>query len=95
MKQHQKLFQEMITTHKELFGKFKELNDAYEKDPESVKAEFNKVGEAVLAVIRTYEDRLCGATERSQYNKFSANLSDKFWSGIRILYSKIDFIGVE
>lgn len=95
MKQHQKLFQEMITIHSDLFGKFKILNDKYEQDPESVKAEFNKVGEQVLDVIRIYEDRLCGATERSQYNKFSSNLSEKFWAGIRTLFSKIDFIGVE
>jgi hypothetical protein len=95
MKQHEKLFQEMITTHKELFGRFKLLNDEYAVNPDQVKADFNKVGEAVLAVIRTYENRLCSSTERSQYNKFSGGLAEKFWADIRTLFNKIDFIGVE
>ena len=95
MKLYQKLFQEMLTKHEPLFAHFKEVHDQYVKNPDAVKAEFNKTGAEVLEVIRKYENQLVGSPERSQYSKFSTQLSEKFWSGVRQLFPKIDFVGVK
>lgn len=95
MRQHQKIFQEMLKENEELFGNFRKLNDQYAINPETVKSEFNRVGETVVSIIRKYEDRLCRSTENSQYNKFSSQLSEKFWNDVRVLFPKIDFVGVE
>lgn len=95
MKLYQKLFQEMITTHEKLFAQFKDIHDQYAQNPEKVKKEFNELGEQVLEVIRKYENRLVGSTERSSYSKFSTKLSEKFWEGVRQLFPKIDFVGIK
>lgn len=95
MKQHQKIFEDMLSSRKHLFARFKQLNDDYAQNPDRVKEEFNRVGEEVLGLIRHYENILCGATEHSQYSKFSSSLSEKFWSQIRTVFPKIDFVGVE
>ena len=48
MKLYQKLFQEMLAKHEPLFARFKEVHDQYVKNPDTVKAEFNKTGAEVL-----------------------------------------------
>lgn len=95
MKAYEKIFQEMLTTNKELFSKFKDVHDLFAEDQDKHKKEFNEVGSQVLVVVRKYENILCGKTENSQYGKFSNKLSEKFWHGVRMLYPKIDFIGIK
>lgn len=92
---YQKILQEMFEVHKSLFSKFKDIHDRYKEAPEKHQAEFNKIGEQVLGIIRKYENKLCGTTERGGYSKYSTHLSEKFWSGIRAVYPKIDFVGVQ
>lgn len=81
--------------HKDLFTRFQEIHDRYTMSPDRYQVEFNEVGKEVMDVIRKYENKLCGSTERGGYSKYSHNLSEKFWSGIRALFPKIDFIGAE
>lgn len=95
MKLYQQLFQEMLSIHKDLFAKFKDIHDKYAIDPKKYQAQFNEIGDEVMTIIRKYENRLCSKTERSSYSKFSMQLSDKFWSGVRAIYPKIDFVGAE
>lgn len=95
MKQYQKIFQEMLSQNESLFARFKKIHDRYVVDPNTHKKEFNLAGEEVFTVIRKYENQLVRSTENSNYSKFSINLSDKFWSGIRALFPKIDFVGVK
>lgn len=95
MKLYQKLFQEMLTNNEDLFTRFREIHDKFAENQNAHKKKFNEVGEEVMTVIRKYEKQLVGSTERSQYSKFSTGLSDKFWSGVRQLFPKIDFIGIK
>lgn len=85
----------MLSTHEELFARFKDIHDKFAQNPNAYKKLFNQVGEEVMTVIRKYEKQLVGSTERSQYSKFSTGLSEKFWTGVRQLYPKIDFVGIK
>lgn len=84
----------MLDEHQDLFTRFKNVHDRYTKAPDVNQQEFNTVGGEVMDVIRKYENKLCQNTERGGYGKYSHNLSEKFWSGIRAIFPKIDFIGV-
>jgi hypothetical protein len=95
MKLYEKLIVEMQEMHKELFTKFDAMHARYLKDPVSHQEEFNKIGAEVMDIIRQYERKLVGSTERGGYGKFSTNLSDKLWGAIRKIYPKIDFVGVK
>ena len=92
MSKYKKHFQEMLEYNESLFDSFRKIHDAYAADP-SMQKEFNTEGEKVLRVIRRYEDELCGRSEGGRYGKYSANLSEKFWSEVRIHFPKIDYIG--
>lgn len=94
MRLYQQIFQEMLEAHKDLFTRFKDVHDRYVQSPVRNQVEFNQVGTEVMDIIRKYENRLCGTTERGGYSKYSHNLSEKFWSGVRVLFPKIDFVGV-
>ena len=85
----------MLVVHEQLFAKFKDIHDKFATDPDTHKQEFNRVGSEVLEVIRRYEKKLCGSTERSTYSKYSANLSEKLWQAVRMLFPKIDYIGIK
>lgn len=85
----------MLEQNKELFAKFKKAHDEYIKNPESMQDMFNSEGKAVVEVIRRWENKLCGKTERGTYSRYSANLSEKFWGEIKKVYPKIDFVGVK
>lgn len=95
MQLYQILFQEMLEIHQNVFTQFRLIHEKYVTNPIQYQKEFNLVGTQVLDIIRKYEDRLCGTTERGGYAKYSHNLSDKFWKCIRTLFPKIDFVGVE
>ncbi len=85
----------MLDVHKDMFTKFKDIHDKYARNPAPHQLEFNEIGAQVLDVIRKYENKLCGTSERGGYGKYSHNLSDKFWSGIRAIFPKIDFVGIK
>jgi len=85
----------MLEENKELFDTFKQVHDAFVLAPDANKDRFNQIGSEVLDIIRHYERVLCGKTESGQYGKFSSNLAQKFWDGIRQVYPKIDFVGIK
>lgn len=85
----------MLEENEELFERFAPVHQAFIANPETAKAQFNKIGSEVLYVVRRYENILCGSTERSSYSKFSSNLSEKFWGVIRVIFPKIDYIGIK
>lgn len=89
-----KVFSEMMAENEALFKKFQVIHDKFAKD-KSLRPEFNRQGEEVIAVMRRYESILCGRSEGSGYGNYSHKLADKFWSEIRKTFSEIDEIGVE
>lgn len=95
MSKYQKYYQEMMEKYPRQFKQFKIIHDQYILDPEKWKDQFNIEGEIILDIIREWEKRLCSYSERGQYGVFSANLADKFWSEVRRVFPKIDFVGVK
>lgn len=94
MTKYQQTFMDMTGDNKVLFAKFKDIHDKYALDQEKYQAEFNKIGNEVMNIIRKYENRLCGRTEGGKYGKFSTQLSDKFWNMVRTVFPKLDYIGI-
>ena len=82
----------MLEQNKGLFDEFRKIHNKYELDPEKYQDEFNLVGQAINDLIRKYENKVCGKSERSVYSKFSSSLADKFRAEVRKVFPKIDFI---
>lgn len=95
MTKYQQIFLQMLNDHEKEFSDFKVVHDNYAKDQKKWEDEFNKAGKPIVEIVREYETKLCGKMESGSKAVFSANLSDKFWNGIRQLYPYIDFVGVK
>ena len=85
----------MITDNKSAFDEFRILHDNYALNPEKFQEEYNREGEKVLEIVRDYENRLCANTERGAFNKYSANLSEKFQSEVISHFPMIGHIGLK
>jgi hypothetical protein len=95
MVKYKQQVQDMLSVHKDVFETFKKLHDNYEKDPKKWQDEFNEKGIEIQAIIRRWENSLCGKSESGRYGKFSSNLAEKFREEIKVYFSKIDYIGVK
>ena len=95
MVKYKQIFFEMISKHETEFAKFKDIHDAYVKDPKTNQPLFDAEGEKILTIVKDYEDILCGKTDRGTFAKFSNNLSEKFSDQVRAFFPKIDFVGVK
>jgi hypothetical protein len=95
MVKYKQQVQDMLSAHKDIFDAFKHLHDNYEKDPKKWQNEFNEKGSEVQAIIRRWENNLCGKSESGKYGKFSSTLAEKFQNEIRTHFPKIDFIGMK
>ena len=95
MTRHHQAFQDMLSQHQQLFSDFQQTHNAYVAHPQSSQNYFNELGKQVLSIIRDTENRLCAQTERGGYSKYSANLSEKFWSLVRSHFPKIDLVGTK
>ncbi len=95
MTKYRQVFFEMIQKHEKEFASFKDIHDAYLKDPQGNKEAFDREGKKILEIVQTYEDILCGKTDRGTFAKFSNNLSEKFRDQVRAFFPKIDFVGVK
>jgi hypothetical protein len=84
----------MISENKVIFDKFTQLHFEYSINQEKLQDKFNREGKKVLEVIREYENRLCANTERGMYNKYSANLAEKFQNEIRKHFPLVDHVGI-
>jgi len=95
MVKYKQQVQDMLSAHDSVFKEFKRIHDAYVKDPKKWQDEFNEKGIEIQAIIRRWENNLCGKSESGKYGKFSSTLAEKFQSEIRIHFPKIDFIGMK
>ncbi|MCR4305603.1 MAG: hypothetical protein NUV73_00790 [Candidatus Daviesbacteria bacterium] len=92
---YQQLFLQMLKENEGILSDFKILHDKYAADPNTFQDQYNREGEKFLEVIQKYENMLTSHTENSGYGKYAANLSDKFRGAVKVLYPKLDFIGVK
>lgn len=95
MTKYQKYFNQMLKKNKKLFKDFESIHNRYVLEPQKYQEEFNEVGKPIVEVIKEYENRLCGHSEKGIYGKFSSTLAEKFWNLVRQTYSKVDFVGVK
>ena len=89
------LFHLMLKANEQALSEFKLLHDKYEKEPKKYQDEYNKEGARFLQIIQKYENMLTSHTENSGYGKYATNLSEKFRSAVKMVYPKLDFIGVQ
>jgi hypothetical protein len=85
----------MFKENQNLFEQFSKIHDLYKQDDSKHQKEFNDVGTKVLEVIREWEKRLCLYSEKGSNAVYSKNLSEKFWSEIRQVFTHIDLVGCE
>lgn len=90
-KQHVK---DMLDVNETLFAEFKEIHDAYVKDPKKLQEAFNEKGREIIPVLARWENSLCAKSESGKYGKFSSTLADKFRSEVKTHFSHIDYIGM-
>ena len=95
MTKYKKQVQEMLEAHKDVFDSFRELHAMYADDPKTWQAEYNEKGKPVMILLQRYVNNLCAKSESTKYGKFSDQLADKFWGEIRIIFPKIDYIGMQ
>lgn len=95
MAKYKKQIEEMMLMHQELFTKFRELHDNYALDPKQWQNQYNEEGREVMALLRRWENNLCAKSESGRYGKFSDKLADKFWNEVRMIFPKIDYIGMQ
>lgn len=92
---YKEYFLEMIAKNRDVFEPFKDLHDKYEKEPKKYQLQFNEEGKKILEIVQDWENRLCGASEKGGYARFSTNLSEKFRDAVRSYLPKFDSIGLE
>jgi hypothetical protein len=95
MQRFAEYYQKMVDENSDIFKKFFDVHDRYVLNPNQNQDEFNSVGHEIVEIIREYERKLCSNSERGQFGKFSAKLSERFWAEVRKDYPKIDFVGVK
>ncbi len=89
------LFHRMLKENEAALSEFKELHDRYQADPIKFQDEYNEKGKDFLEIVNKYERMLTSHSENSGYGKYTTNLSDKFRGAVKVLYPKLDFIGVK
>jgi hypothetical protein len=94
MTKYKEYFDRMIIENKDLFDEFKAIHDRYGLEGEKIQKEFNDLGAKVQAVIRQWEDKLCGRSEGSGYASFTGGLAQKFQDEIRKIFPFIDSVGI-
>ena len=88
-------FRQMLEENEELFSEFALIHRAYETDKSKNQNEFNKQGVIIVELVREWEGKLCGFSEKGEYAKYSKNLAEKFQGEVKTIFPLIDFVGVE
>ena len=91
---YKEFFQMMLTQNKEDFDAFKKVHDAFIKDPEKWKDQFNRLGSDILDIIRDYENRLCRQSDNAGNSKYTTALSEKFQAEVKSQFPKISSVGI-
>jgi hypothetical protein len=92
---YQEYYQQMLAAQAGLFTEFQAISKEFAKDALTHEAEFHRIGQKVLDVIREYDRRLCSAMGRGSFSQYSQQLSEKFWKLVRDNFPQIDLVGVK
>lgn len=94
MTKYKEYFDLMLANNKILFDEFKQIHDRYGLEQDQLQDEFNKIGAKAQAVIKTWEDKLCGHSEGAGFSSYSGGLAQKFQDEIRKAFPLIDSVGI-
>ncbi len=94
MTKYQEYYKKMRSENEAVFAQFAAVHASYELDKEKYEAEFHRLGQQVVDVIRDWERRLCASMGRGKYSNYTHTLAEKFWSVARKEFANIDMVGV-
>lgn len=94
MTKFKEYYERMIATNKQIFDDFRTLHEKYKLNQDGLQEEFNKKGEAIMTIIKDWENKLCSQSEKAGFGSFTNGLSEKFWTEIRKEFNMIDYVGV-
>lgn len=95
MPKYRDMFRQMLDEHQDEFNSFADVHARYAENKKKWQNEFNTQGAEILEIIRVWEQRLCGKTEKGDKAVFSSRLAEKFWDEVKAFFPLIDFVGVE
>jgi hypothetical protein len=95
MPKYRDFFRQMLKAHEAEFAAFSEIHNKYAKDQQKWQAEYNAVGAPIQKIIREWEQKLCGHSEKGKYAKFSSTLAEKFQAEVKAFFPYVDFIGIK
>lgn len=95
MPKYRDYFRKMLDEHKDQFEAFAEIHAKYQLDQQKWQAEYNEIGKPIQDIIREWEQKLCGHSEKGKYAQFSSKLAEKFQEEVKAFFPLVDFIGVK
>lgn len=95
MTKYKQYFQQMVDENQAFFAAFQPIHDGYKIDRKKWSQQFHTHGQALVEIIRDWEQRLCAGMERSNNAVYSQKLSEKFWAEVKKMYSHIELVGVK
>jgi hypothetical protein len=94
MTKYKEYFDRMVSENKEAFDRFTQKHFEYSTDQNKYQEEFNKEGEAILVIIKEWEDKLCSQSEKAGFANYTGNLAEKFQDEVKSHFPLIDHIGI-
>lgn len=95
MPKYRDYVRQMFDAHEKEFEEFAQVHAMYVLEPSKHQEEFNRVGAPIADILRDWERRLCGHSEKGNFAKYSANLAEKFRAEVKAFFPFIDFIGAK
>ena len=92
---YKQYFSRMQEQNKEVFADFFRVHQLFELEGKKHEAEFHKVGQIAVDIVRDWDRRLCSAMGRGAFSNYSQKLSEKFWDEARKIYPLLDKVGVK
>lgn len=95
MPKYRDYVRKMFKEHEDEFAEFAQIHTLYEQNQQKYQDEFNKIGAPIQKIIKDYEQKLCGHSEKGKYAQFSTKLAEKFHKEIKAFFPYVDFIGIK
>lgn len=83
----------MCEENQQVFDDFQFIHDLYQANKKANQVIFNEQGRAVRKIVEDWDRRLCSQMEKGKNSAYSARLSEKFWTEVRLRFPMIDFVG--
>lgn len=94
MTKFREYYNRMVEENKDDFDRFTQLHFEYSTDQDKFQDRFNKEGEAILIIIKEWEDKLCSQSEKAGFGNYTGNLAEKFQDEVRSHFPLIDHVGI-